>query len=365
MRRLQSIEFAARSALQAALVRLIGGPRTVPVPDWRERAYRVLFIRDDGIGDLIVTMEVLRAIKDSSPTITLDLLCSPQNAEFGRSLPFISDVVVHKRGPLFTSWRTWTTLRRRGYDAVIDGRVAIGNVNTQTTALMLSTGARWRIGLSGRRNDRVYNVPVDPGTPPHWVDYLVALARPFGVEAKSRDWRARLTISEHEREAAERTWTTIGSGRPRILVNISVGNAERYWRHDRYAPVLARARKRLPNATILVTAMPSEHGVAEELARPVNGAALRLSFAEVTAAVATADLVISPDTAITHVASGFQTPTVALMRKDTAPWAPYRTPGRIVYGDVKKRLEPGLSEERVVAALDELISEMGARRDWF
>lgn len=344
---------------------MLGGRRDLPLPDWRARPYRVLFIRDDGIGDLIVTMEVLRAIKESSPTITLDLLCSPQNAAFGRSLPFISDVVVHTRGPLFKSWRTWKTLRSRNYDVVMDGRVAISNVNTQTTALMLSTGARWRIGLSGRRNDRVYNVHVDPGKSSHWVDYLVALARPFDVEAKSRDWRPRLTISEGEREAAERTWTGIGTGRPRILVNISVGNSERFWRHDRYAPVLARARARLPNAAILIVAMPSEHAIAEGLARPVGGAAVQLSFSEVTAVVATADLVITPDTAITHVASGFQTPTLALMRKDTAPWAPYRTPGKIVYGDIKKRLEPGLAEGRVVAALDDLITDMGARREWF
>jgi len=371
VRRLQAIEFAVRSAFQIALVKVFGGPRTVPIPDWRERPYRVLFIRDDGIGDLIISMEILRAIKESSPTITLDLLCSPQNAAFGRTLPFVSEVIVHKRGPLVKAFGTWRQLRRREYDAVIDGRVAIGNVNTHTTALLLSTGARYRIGIAGRRNDRVYTIPVDAGKPAHWVDYLAALARPFGVEGDARDWRSRLTISDDDRAAAERTWSKIGpphrgggGGRPRVLVNISVGNSERFWQHERYAPVLRRLRERLPSATILISAMPSEQQVAERLAAPVRGAAIQLSFSEVTAIVATADLVITPDTAITHLASGFQTPTMALMRRDTGPWAPYRTPGRIVYGDIKRRLEPGLPPERVVAALDELIAEMGPSRGW-
>ena len=115
---------------------------------------------------------------------------------------------------------------------------------------------------------------------------------------------------------------------------------------------------------IILSAMPDEQQVAENLARPVGAAALRLSFVQVMSMVATADLVITPDTAITHVASGFQTPTLALMRKDTAPWAPYRTPGRVVYGDIKRRLEPGLPEERVVAALEELIEDMAPRRGW-
>lgn len=363
-RRLQSIEFAVRSAFQIALVRLLGGPGRAEVPDWRTRPYRVLFIRDDGIGDLIVTMEVLRAIKESSSTITLDLLCSPQNAAFARTLPFVSEVIVHKRGSLVKALPTFRELRRRKYDVVVDGRVAIGNVNTHTTALMLSTGARWRVGVSGRRNDRVYSVPVDPGAPAHWVDYLAALALPFGVRSADRDWRARLTISEAARDRAERTWEKIGAGRPRVLVNISVGNSERFWKHERYAPVLGRLRARLADATILIAAMPSEQGIAEQLARPVEAAAVQLSLDDVMAAVATADLVITPDTAITHIASGFQTPTLALMRKDTAPWAPYRTPGAIVYGDIKRRLEPGLPEARVVAALDALIDDMAPRRGW-
>lgn len=364
MRRLQQIEFAVRSAFQIVLVKLLGGPARAEVPDWGARPYRVLFIRDDGIGDLIVTMEVLRAIKESAPAITMDLLCSPQNAAFARTLPFVSDVIVHQRRGLFKAWPTFRELRRRKYDVVIDGRVAIGNVNTHTTALMLSTGARWRIGIAGRRNDRVYTVPVDAGKPSHWVDYLAALARPFGISADARDWRARLSIPDTDRQQADETWSRVGTGRPRVLVNISVGNSERFWRHDRYAPVLARLRKRLPNASILIAAMPQEQQIAEELARPVGAAAVQLSFAQVTAVVATADLVITPDTAITHVASGFQTPTLALMRRDTAPWAPYRTPGRIVYGDIKRRLEPGLPAERVIAALDDLISQMGPAKGW-
>ena len=70
---LQSIENAARRVLLRVLVALFGkGPRP-QLPNWRERPYRVLVIRDDGIGDLIVSIEVLRAIAEASPTITLKL----------------------------------------------------------------------------------------------------------------------------------------------------------------------------------------------------------------------------------------------------------------------------------------------------
>lgn len=357
------MSFSFRTGVQIALLRLFGGDRVTPVPDWNARPYRVLFIRDDGIGDLIVSMKVLEAIA-ATPNITLDLLCSPQNAALARTLPYISDVIVHRRRSLYEARPTWRELRKRGYDVVIDGRIAVGNVNTHTSALILSTQARWRIGMGGRRNDRVYTIAVRPDVTEHWVDRLASLAKPFGVSASSRDWRPHLQVSDDDLARAEETWMKIGAGRPRVFVNISVGNSERFWRHDRYAPVLARLRQRLPDATILLSSMPNEQAAADALAQPVGASALPLTFVDAVAAVATSDFVISPDTAMTHVASAFEKPTLAMMRRDTADWGPYRTPGRMVFGDIKRRLEPGLPEERVVEALDAMISELGPEYGW-
>ena len=364
MRALQAVEFLVRSIPHRVLLALHGGARDVPVPDWRARPYRVLVIRDDGIGDLILTMETLRAIAESSPDITVDVLASPQNAAFARTLPFVGDVVVHRRGPMRDLWRTWRNLRRRRYDVVVDGRATISNVKAHTAALMFATGAPWRIGVGNRRNDWVYTVRAIPGETTHITEVIAALASPFGVALHDRDWRPRLSLADADRAAAEQRWLHVGAGRPRVLVNISVGNDERLWRHERYGAVLARLRQRLPRAAIMLTAMPADQRVAEMLAGSVRGAAIPLSFSDVMAAVATADLVITPDTAITHVASGFQTPTLALMRKNTQHWAPYRTPGTVAFGDIGRRLEPGLPEARVVAALDELISRLGHERGW-
>ena len=83
-----------------------------------------------------------------------------------------------------------------------------------------------------------------------------------------------------------------------------------------------------------------------------------LSLHEVIAAVATADLLISPDTSVTHAASAFETTTLCLQRKDTGQWSPYKTQGRVVFSDDPKRVAP-LPPERVVAALDSLIDELG------
>lgn len=357
---LPSIEAAIRSAFSWTLVRLFGGQQRVPIPDWRARPYRILFIRDDGIGDLMVTTEVLRAIAEASPTFTLDLLCSPQNAAFARTLPFVNEVIVHKRESLPKALPTWRRLRQRGYDVAIDGRVAIANVNKQTTCLLLSTGARWRIGIAGRRNDRVYSVPIHMKEIPHWIEAIVALAQPFGIAADSRDWRAKLPLSPEDRREAERIWHRVGTRRPRILVNLYAASDDRQWPVDRFAPVLARIRERLPHATIVIPTMPAGDAASERLAKPVGAAALPLTLPKVTALTATADLVVSPDTAITVVAAAFQVPTLALMRKNTEQWVPYRNRGAVAFSDDPRSLN-GLPVDRVVATLDSLLDELPLR----
>ncbi len=351
-----SIEAAVRSAFSWTLVRLFGGAAPPSIPDWQARPYRILFIRDDGIGDLMVSMELIRAIAEVSPKFTVDLLCSPSNAAFGRSLPFVNDVIVHQRGAFLASWPVWRELRRRQYDVVIDGRAAIGNVNKHTQALMLATGAPWRIGLGGRRNDRVYSVPVRLEAVDHWIHAYVALGRPFGIAQDSRDWRARLPLSDAERAGGERVWAECGEGRPRVLVNLYSASEDRQWPVDQFGELLLRMRERLPSATIILPTMPGGDPAATRIADPAGAKAVPLTLAQVTAAIASADLVVSPDTAITVVASAFHVPMLALMRKGTGQWEPYRMTGRIAFSDDERSLR-ALPTTRVVAALDEIIAE--------
>lgn len=353
-----SIEAAVRSAFSWTLVRLFGGRLRMPVPDWRARPYRILFIRDDGIGDLMVSMEVIRAIAEASPTFTVDLLCSPSNAAFARALPFVNDVIVHKREFLLKAWPTWRRLRRNHYDVVVDGRVAIANVNKQTLCLMLATGAPWRIGIAGRRNDRVYSVPVHLGEIRHWIDAIVALGEPFGISADSRRWRARLPLSEDDRRHAEETWARVGAGRPRILVNLYSAGAERQWPLDQFAELMRHVRRRLPGAAIIIPTMPGGDDASSAVAAAGAATAVPLSLPEVTGVTAAADLVISPDTAITVIASAFGVSILALMRKNTHQWVPYEMRGRVVYSDDPRSLRQ-LPTERVTAAADEALRELG------
>jgi len=152
----------------------------------------------------------------------------------------------------------------------------------------------------------------------------------------------------------------VGEGRPRVLINLYSASADRQWPLDRFGPVIRAVRERLPHAIIVIPTMPGGDAAASALATAGQATALPLSLPEVTAVTATADLVVSPDTAITVIASAFHVPVLALMRKHTERWVPYRNRGRVAFSDDPRSLL-GLPPERVIGVLDEIIGDMGWR----
>ena len=323
-------------------------------PDWGSRPFRVLFLRHDRAGDMIVSTGVMRAIARSYPTITMDVLASPANAAILEANDYVNDVIVFDKRRLASYLPAARRLRRARYDAVIDCMVTAPSVTT--LLLMLASGAKHRIGMAGRGNDAAFNilVPVAAHEDAHMVDRIADLARAFDVTPDAAARRPVLDISATERTWAEGVW----DARPghRALINISAGTSERVWPDNNYVAVMRHLAEREPATTFRVIAAPSDLARGERIARAGGGSHVPTpSIRDALALVATADFVLTPDTSIAHAASAFQRPAVALyVRGKSERWGLYGTNGRNV-----EHTEPTLetlSVERVTAAIDSVLA---------
>src|SRR5262245_34572056 len=181
------------------LVRAMRRP-TDAKPDWSARPVRVLFLRHDRVGDMIVSTGVMRAIARSHDTITLDVLASPSNAVVLDGADYVAHVIPFDKRRLGSYLPTAIRLRRARYDAVIDCMVTAPSVTT--LLLILASGARYRIGIEGRGNDAAFNVTV-PGSRErdvHMIDRLAALARAFDVDLSRSGRQPGLSITAAERD---------------------------------------------------------------------------------------------------------------------------------------------------------------------
>jgi len=328
-------------------------------PNWDARPVRVLFLRHDRLGDMIVSTGVMRAIARSHATISLDVLASPLNAGILDGADYVGDVIVFDKKKLSSYLPTARRLRRARYDAVIDCMVTAPSVTT--LLLILASGARYRVGIAGRGNDSAFNVLVPSESKPgsHMIDRLAALARPFRAELSEAERRPVLEISADERARAESAWGP-PSGE-RVLVNISAGTSERRWPEDSYVTVIQHILRRSP-AVVRVIASPAEADRAERIVREGGGSyAKTTSVRDALALVATADFVFTPDTSIVHAVSAFKKPAVAIYGKGKrSDWDLYGTPG-VSVEHTEWELE-GLSVDRVLAAIDTVWDEMAVSR---
>ncbi len=326
-----------------------------PPPDWDRGAHRVLYLRYDRVGDMILATGIIRGIAASHRGLTVDVLASRRNASVLEGNPHVGRVVLFQKKRPWTWLGTLRAIRRARYDAVIDTKVR--SPSFTDAAIMLVSGATHRVGVAGRETDVALTLPVPPAPGAvHYVDHSAALAAAFGVTIEDVDWRPEIVLRDAERDWAEARWRTAGEG-ARLLVNVSASDRSRYWPPDRFVAAVGalRASRGERALATLVVGAPSDRARSERIAAAIGGIAVATpSVRDAFALVAAGDAVLTADTSITHAASAFGKPAVVLFPSGRgALYGPYRTGGRVV--STPAQTIASVAAEPVAAALIEIV----------
>lgn len=306
---LKGLERAVKRRALAAAARL--APRASAPPDWTSRPHRVLYLRYDRIGDMIMATGLIRVIATGAPGTLVDVLASPANLPVLAGNPHVARALAFDRRSVRSFARTVRTMRRQRYDAVIAGMIV---PSATTMALMVASGAPHRIGIAAGRENNVYTIAIPPAAADRpFVEQIGQLVSAFGLDPEQQDWHYDLFLNEQETSEAESLWRR-HHGSPRILVNVSAAKLARRWPADRYATVVRHIRERHPGASVLVTGDPREWHVAREVAAAGGAATAETAHVrEAFALVATADALVTPDTSLAHAAAATNTPAAVLI----------------------------------------------------
>lgn len=350
---LKDIERAWRRRWVALLTRSLArgdSPRaTVPLR-------KVLFLRPDRIGDMVISLGVLRAIAAAHDGIELHVLASPANAPVARGEAYIRRVhVLDRKHP--RRWpATVVRLRRERYDAVVDCMPTAASVTT--LILMLAAGARERIGVAGRGNDDALTMPVPPRVGArHIIDHLAALAVAFDVDLARTDFAPTMTISAEERARATAVWSQhAADGVRRLLVNVSAGKTARYWPDDRFVELLRLVRQDYPDVQPLIIGGPEDAARIASIASAAQAPFARTaSLRDAFALIGTGHVMLSADTGLAHAAAALRTPVVVMHRRGSVVlWGLYGAPGRVLESDDETLIPMQVAP--VWEALDDLLA---------
>jgi ADP-heptose:LPS heptosyltransferase len=371
VRSIRGIERRIKSMLIPLLGKLMRLAGAREPPNWNTGPHRVLFLRYDRIGDMVLSTGIIKAIVSAQPTVTVDVLASVLNAGVLLGNPHVGSVLtVNKKRP-WTYLAALLRIRHARYDAVIDAMVLAPSLTS--LLLMWASGARHRIGISERGNDSVFTMAVDSlyGAV-HCIDRSAALLASFGVDLRKVRpfdaatgwgiWRPELFLAAAEKRDGEAHWRTVvavspdfrGAG-PRLVVNVSASSCERYWSEERFIQTLLHIRARFPDVVAVIIGSPED---SERMARIGWGAKVLVAFTPhyrlMMAIVAASDLVLTADTSVTHIASAFGKPAVVMFPGGGGMgFGPYGTAGQVISTDGASL--DSIEVESVLRALETLI----------
>ena len=302
-------------------------------------ARRLLVIRADNIGDVVMTGPALKAIRRALPDAALTLLASPAGAAAAPLLPWIDDIIRCRvlwqdlgRLPLSPEreWRLIERLRQGCFDGAIILTSFSQSPHPAAFAAWLA-GIPLRAGASRERSGYLTDaVPFGPFAQ-HQVERNAALVRALGFPVGDTALDVRVPDDGWLCAAKLLAARGLADTEPFILWSPWASAAARTWRPRRGAEAARRAAE-AAGLRVVVTAHERDAAESARLVERIGPAAVDLSGAttvvELAALVAAAKLVITNHTLVMHLADALRTPAVVLFSGTDleSQWAPRHGP---------------------------------------
>ncbi len=331
-----------RSLLRASLlllVRILGAlsawqasRRSVPSP--KLLSPRILLIRPDHLGDLVLTTPVLNALRERLPEAQITMMTGPWSSEVVARHPALDRLVScpfpgfqrAARGPLEPYkllLRTARQIRQERYDLAINLRPDFW----WGAALLYLAAIPRRIGYA-----------ISPGTP------FLTTALPFppaehatvsnlcllnagleslGAPALPEPYTPARYPLAFDPTAEEESWADANlapnrENTPLVVIHPGTGGAVKLWRNSSWttlAEKLSAGALLSQPAQIVLTGSPKERPLLEEIAQGMSSTPTLITNATVgqlAALLARAQLVLGVDSGPLHLATAQNTPTVRL-----------------------------------------------------
>lgn len=369
--------------------------RKKPAPRSKDDVQRILVIRLDSIGDVVMTLPSLRALRQAFPGARIDILVQEYIREVFDGCPWIDDAIgfslkrtVTAQTAKSSGLSEWVALVKQlnaaGYDLAIDLRG-----DNYARSLMKLSGAPVRVGF-GRSSAETSSVPslrslltsvaqADPTR--SWVEENLAVVS--AAMAAFSQPAARYQPAGWEFPAAGRALgkrRRLGVDRAYCVVHVRSSLPAKEWGDDEWARVIDR----LCAAGLAVILTGSEHdrdktsAVRGKAAMPerVFNASGEFTLSELFPLIAGARLAVTVDTAPAHIAALTGAPCIDLILPYyRAQFSPYGQADRALVAPTDMPFErfslhrydrecrPLLSirPETVIAAIDSLLADATAQ----
>ncbi|MBI4552192.1 MAG: glycosyltransferase family 9 protein [Candidatus Latescibacteria bacterium] len=291
---------------------------------------RILVIRTGAIGDFILTLPVLTALRRAFPGVSLDVMGVPSIARLAVSGQEAGALLSIDRADLAPFFVRDAPLPPDLTEAFSQYEMIVSFLPDRdgVFAANLARAGAGRV-LTGS--------PIPPdGHRLHATHHLIRALAPLGIEVRASV--PRLCPSPDDRRRAEAFLAERGFTRPAALMAVHPGSGGRWkcWPPDRYAALIDALHTR--NIPSLLSAGPADaevvNAIRASLTRATPLIANQLDLPLLAAVLVRCRGMIGNDSGMTHLAAAAGVPTIALFGPtDPAVWGPRGQQVTILWGE--------------------------------
>ena len=273
---------------------------------------KILIIQTAFPGDVVLTTPLIRAAKENFQDAELCFLLIPDTQDLLKNNPFVKEVIVYEKkgkgGPGF--WKTLRRVKELEFDLAL-----IPHRSFRSALLAKLAGCKRRVGFNASAGRIFLTNQVIYRLDKHEIERNLSLLSFFGIE--QRPSLPELFPGPQEFSGVEKLLSKNGASFSDELVCIAPGSV---WATKRWLPEgFARVAEKLiqeEKIKVILIGSAGDKISADSIAgmmkiKPVNACG-EFSLLESAALISKARLVLSNDSAPTHMAVAMRTPVVTI-----------------------------------------------------
>ncbi len=313
----------------------------LPITNYQYK--RILIVRTDRIGDVLLSTPVIKALRDKYPNAYIAMMVSPYARDIVDGNPYLDEVVIYDKEGKHKSWirsiKFAMRLKKKRFNLAL-----ILHPTNRVHLITFFARIPRRIGYDRKMGflltDRIKHTKQFGEK--HELEYNLDLVRYIGIEPKDKE--LFMPIKPEAERWTEEVLRQEGIKEIDKLLAIHPGAScpSKIWPKERFAELCDKLVDKY-GFKVFIVAGPKDIGLAQSVIKymhhPAINLAGRTSVSQLTSILKRCHLFISNDSGPVHIASSIGTPVIVIFgrsQKGLGPkrWGPVGKKDRFLHKEV-------------------------------